>query len=70
MPSDGDFGEILSLIDNSRGRALAAINTGLNDLYWSVGEHISGRVSAGTWGQGTAHCTLAEEALSVMWTFP
>jgi hypothetical protein len=41
------------LIDVARGRAVAAVNQELTDLYWDIGAHISRRVSAGGWGEGT-----------------
>ena len=43
---------ILGLIDAARTRAYQAVNTSLIDLYWAVGEHISGRVASAGWGQG------------------
>jgi predicted nuclease of restriction endonuclease-like (RecB) superfamily len=52
-PSDSDLDEVLRLIDAARVRALAAANTALIDLYWSLGEYISRRIHAEEWGQGT-----------------
>ena len=36
-----DFDEVLRLIDAAQARAVAAVNTALIDLYWSIGEYIS-----------------------------
>jgi predicted nuclease of restriction endonuclease-like (RecB) superfamily len=54
-----DFDEVLRLIDTARTRAVAAVNTTLIELYWSIGEYISQRVAAAGWGQGTV-AQLAE----------
>ncbi len=52
-PAPADFDEVLRLIDAARTRAVAAVNTALIDLYWQIGEHISGQIAAAGWGQGT-----------------
>jgi hypothetical protein len=41
------------------GRALAAVNTALIDLYWALGEYIIHRIEAERWGKGTVKA-LAE----------
>ena len=43
---------MLRLIEAARTRAVAAVNTTLIDLDWSVGEHISRKVSQDGWGKG------------------
>lgn len=58
-PSSADFDEVLRLIDAARGRAVAAVNKELIDLYWSIGEYISRKIAADGWGKGTVE-TLAE----------
>ncbi len=58
-PAAADFEEVLRLIDAARGRAVAAVNKELIDLYWSIGEHISRKIAAAGWGQGTVEA-LAE----------
>ncbi|MEX2120794.1 MAG: PDDEXK nuclease domain-containing protein [Pirellulales bacterium] len=58
-PSQADFDEIVRLIDAARSRALGAVNTALIELYWTIGEQISQRVSADGWGKGTVEA-LAE----------
>lgn len=50
-----EFDQVLALIDASRTRAVAAANTALIDLYWQIGEHISRRIAAAGWGQGTVN---------------
>jgi len=47
------FQEILTFIQESRFRALQAVNTELVDLYWRIGEHLSRRIQVEGWGQGT-----------------
>ena len=58
-PSPGDFDVVLGLIEAARTRAVAAVNTTLIDLYWSVGKHISLKVADDGWGKGTVEA-LAE----------
>ena len=36
-----DFGTIISIIENARGRALKAVNAELINMYWEVGEYLS-----------------------------
>ena len=52
-PAQVDFDEVLALIEAARTRAVAAVNTVLIDLYWSIGEYISRKIAADGWGQGT-----------------
>jgi len=47
------FQPILTFIRDSRQRALRAVNTALVDLYWRIGEYLSGRIQSDGWGQGT-----------------
>ena len=47
------FAEVLGLIETARTHAVAAVNTVLIDLYWSIGRYISRRVAQDGWGQGT-----------------
>lgn len=50
--SQSDFDEVVRLIDAARGRAVAAVNTTLIELYWSIGEHISRKIESAAWGEG------------------
>ena len=58
-PASADFEEVLCLIDAARRRAVAAVNKELIDLYWSIGEHISSKIVAGSWGEGTVTALAA-----------
>ena len=58
-PRLADFDDVLRLIEAARGRAVAAVNKELIDLYWNIGEHISRKIAADGWGQGTVEA-LAE----------
>jgi len=59
LSAPADFEDVLLLIDAARGRAVAAVNKELIDLYWKIGEHISRKIAADGWGQGTVE-VLAE----------
>jgi predicted nuclease of restriction endonuclease-like (RecB) superfamily len=52
-PSRAGFDEVLALIEAARTRAVAAVNTTLIDLYWTIGKHISRKIADEGWGQGT-----------------
>lgn len=58
-PSPTHFDEVLRLIDSARSRAVAVVNTALIELYWTIGEHISGKIAKEGWGKGTVE-ELAE----------
>ena len=51
-PQPTDFSEIAQLIDQAKQRAVQAVNTTLIELYWTVGERISRKISASEWGDG------------------
>jgi predicted nuclease of restriction endonuclease-like (RecB) superfamily len=51
-PEERAFAEVLEMIRAARGRALAAVNTTLVDLYWRVGEYISRKLETAAWGEG------------------
>lgn len=44
------FLEIVSLIKQSRTRAIKAVNSELIDLYWNIGKYISKKVEVSEWG--------------------
>ena len=46
------FAEIAQLIASSRERVIQSINTGIIDLYWTIGERISQKIAAAEWGDG------------------
>lgn len=37
-PQNHDFNQIISIIEEARGRALRAVNAELIQMYWNVGE--------------------------------
>lgn len=47
-----EFTEVLQLIQTARSRSYQAVNTALIDLYWQIGQHISGKLAAAEWGDG------------------
>ena len=49
---EATFREVVGMIQDARGRALQAVNTELVDLYWQVGEFISGKIETAAWGEG------------------
>lgn len=51
-PHEQAFAEVVEMIQAARGKALAAVNTALVDLYWRVGEYISRKLETATWGEG------------------
>jgi hypothetical protein len=53
LPPTAGFDEVLVPIQAARTRAVTAINTALIDLYRSIGQHISWKVAADGWEQGT-----------------
>jgi predicted nuclease of restriction endonuclease-like (RecB) superfamily len=46
------FAEVVEMIQASRSRVLAAVNTALIDLYWRIGEYISRKLETAAWGEG------------------
>ncbi len=40
-PTNNDFGAVISIIENAKGRALKAVNAELINMYWEVGEYLS-----------------------------
>lgn len=54
-----DFDAVLELIQGAKSRALAAVNTSLIELYWSIGEFIQRKIADDGWGKGTVEA-LAE----------
>lgn len=54
-----DFEEIAALITAARLRAVKTVNTTLIDLYWQVGQTISGKIAQAQWGDGVV-AQLAE----------
>ncbi len=51
-PHEPAFREVLALIVRAREHAYQAVNTGLIDLYWQVGQYISRKLETAAWGEG------------------
>ena len=49
-PTNNDFGAVISIIENAKGRALKAVNTELINMYWEVGEYLSELCAESTYG--------------------
>ncbi len=49
------FAEVVEMIQATRGRALAAVNAALVDLYWRVGAYISRKLETAAWGEGVVN---------------
>lgn len=49
--SNINFSEIVSLIQNSRQKAYAQVNTTLIELYWNIGQYISNKTIQENWGK-------------------
>lgn len=41
VPSANDFGAVISIIENAKGRALKVVNAELINMYWEVGGYLS-----------------------------
>ena len=53
------FAEVVEMIQAARGRAFSAVNTALVELYWELGEYISRKLEAATWGEGVVDALAA-----------
>ncbi len=51
MIVEKQFSEILHLIQQSKERAFAAVNTELIDLYWNIGKYVSEKTAKAEWGK-------------------
>ena len=52
-PHEDDFATVVNLIESARQRVYRAVNTELIDLYWIVGEYVSKKIDAESWGKGS-----------------
>ena len=62
LSSPTDFDEVLRLINAARIRAVAAVNTTLIELYWSIGEYISNKIESAAWGESVVEQLAAHIA--------
>lgn len=46
------FRQVVAMIEAARDQAYQAVNTGLIDLYWQVGQYISRKLETAAWGEG------------------
>lgn len=46
-----EFNELLKLIQQTRQKTYAQINSTLIELYWKIGKHISKKVNSAAWGK-------------------
>ena len=59
------FSEVVEMIQASRNRALAAVNTALIDLYWRIGEYISRKLETAAWGEGVVEALRATSSATI-----
>ena len=50
ITSNNDFGAVISIIENAKGRALKAVNAELINMYWEVGEYLSDLCAESSFG--------------------
>ena len=50
VSNNNDFGTVISIIENAKGRALKAVNTELIHMYWEVGEYLSALCADSSFG--------------------
>lgn len=53
------FDGVVSMIQSSRGRALASATASLIELYWKLGEYISRKLESAAWGEGVVDALAA-----------
>ena len=50
MSLTNDFGAVISIIENAKGRALKAVNAELINMYWEVGKYLSNLCAQSSFG--------------------
>lgn len=50
VSNTNDFGTVISIIENAKGRALKAVNAELINMYWQVGEYLSDLCAQSSFG--------------------
>jgi len=48
---DNDFENIIAIIEQSKARAIKAVNREMIDMYWQIGKYISEKTESGGWGK-------------------
>ena len=66
IPAGETFAAITQLIEASRQKAYAAVNTTLIELYWQIGETLSRKIAAAEWGDGV----VSQLAEHIAQTYP
>jgi predicted nuclease of restriction endonuclease-like (RecB) superfamily len=56
---DKSFAEVVCMIRSARGRVFQAATRATVDLYWQVGEYVSRKIEAESWGKGTVQSLAA-----------
>ena len=51
-PIEASFAEVVSLVEQARKRAYAAVGQELVGLYWRIGEYIGRKIETAEWGGG------------------
>jgi hypothetical protein len=49
--SEHSFDEVVAIIEKARESAFRAVNKELINMYWSIGEFVSLRISENAWGK-------------------
>jgi len=48
---NNDFENIIEIIEQSKARAIRAVNAEMIEMYWQIGKYISEKASNGGWGK-------------------
>lgn len=59
IAEQGDFVEVIQLIESARQRVNFRVNVELIDLYWNVGEYVSLKIASEAWGKNTVKALAA-----------
>ena len=46
-----DFESIIAIIENSKSRAIKAVNAEMIEMYWQIGKYISEKAENAGWGK-------------------
>lgn len=49
--NQGEYGEIISIIECARENAFRAVNREVISMYWEIGVYVSDKVKNGGWGK-------------------
>lgn len=51
IKSNNDFKKIIAIIEQSKARAIKAINAEMIEMYWQIGKYISEKTANDGWGK-------------------